>query len=575
MKKRCVIATGLAVLTFGLASCSIIGSIGDIFDRFSSTSYEISTDLSTPSAQRSIINRVDATAGIRSMPSIGDVNLLVVPVSIKGFASQISDSQLGRAAGFKDGESWRMNVQDPDTGLGSVRSFKVDWLSTIEKSFFGSGDDTGYESVSSFYRQSSYQKLRIAGTVTPVFETEQDYNTLLARVKKDGAKSVTDSILKDVYDEFFGGGYFKVSDFDGDRDGVIDGIWLVYDMPDYSLDTNLLDSDFAWAYTTNYGDETSWPSENKMSAYCWASKWFLTNGIYAQDPYVDSAGNLLADSHTFIHETGHMLGLNDYYDTSSGDIRSPAAGLIMMDHNVFDQDPYTKYLLGWIDPKHYQASDLANEATLNLRPFEASGDAIVLDLPGNDGWVGEEYVILAYWTPTGLNEVDATNPYLVYGGTREYSGLNRAGVMAFHVDSRFMQYRAAGGKWQETGFASLDQVMSGKDDSSTEAYLMAFDNSSSDITADNVQLEMIDASNRFYHMQVKSDGNPRQVAADNSFLFHSGQTYSSAYTGLRGAIRIGFHGADTDGVDKDLQLGLKVEFGEQDSAGAALTISRS
>ena len=154
--------------------------------------------------------------------------------------------------------------------------------------------------------------------------------------------------------------------------------------------------------TSHYGDETgkndllwaftSWntTSSAPISVYCWASYGFMQKDARLKKK----------DAHTFIHETGHMLGLEDYYDT--GYSLSPFGGLGMMDYNILDLDVYSKWALGWIDPKTItNSTKLTNKGlTVTLKPFESSGDALVVGLPNNNGWYGEEYIILEYYTPT-------------------------------------------------------------------------------------------------------------------------------------------------------------------------------
>ena len=60
---------------------------------------------------------------------------------------------------------------------------------------------------------------------------------------------------------------------------------------------------------------------------------------------------IIVDAHTFIHETGHLLGLDDYYDYN--DYRGAKGGLYgadMMDNNIGDHGSVNKLLLGWIEP---------------------------------------------------------------------------------------------------------------------------------------------------------------------------------------------------------------------------------
>ena len=573
-----------SILLLGGFSVSLASCKYDPFGLFTSSSQSRNTEYnrsdadqpsSTPKATRSVINRADASCGVRSLPSQGTVNILVVPVCFTDFESSANlnlnfgdGETLSRMSGFDDDEGWR---------LGST-SFRVDWLDDIEKAFFGDPDDTGYESVSSFYEKSSYGKLHISGVVSPVFYTLKTYDQIINQIRSEGSKAVTDEIAEDIYRVFFQEDkIYDVDDFDSDDDGVVDGIWMVYDLPDYSSDpSRQMDSDLMWAYTA-WAGEDEMPGDLGISGYCWASKWFITNGLYAEKPYVSSSGHLLPDSHTYIHETGHLLGLNDYYDTSSEYMRCPAAGLTMMDHNVFDLDPYSKYLFGWVNPKQYWADDLEDPETITLRPFESSGDCVVLNLPGNSGWVGEEYVILAYWTPTGLNEIDATNPYMVRAYTDEYTGLTKPGIMAYHVDSRFLKLVSRGGLWTEGGVATEREVMNATPDSYSTAYQLAYSNDTGTETSDDdVQIEMIDATNLYEHMSIPvfSDTviNP---TANDYYLFHQGDVYDSSYLGSRRYFFASFHGADsmTTGFnDYNLTTGLRVTFGKQNTSGATLTI---
>lgn len=581
MNKKTKTLQGLCLLISGLSLSSCI--YNPFFQRDSveaPQSFDVPNE--SPSAKRSIINKADATTGAHSMPSIGNVNILVVPVEIRDAAK--NNPAIADQCGFSDNESWNLSLNS------GRRSFKVDWLDSIQKAFFGETDDTGYESVSSFYRKSSYGDLNISGVVAPVYTTSQTYSEMVsvANDKTQGAGVVTANLVEEIYQYYFvDTGIYTVDQFDGDKDGVIDGIWMVYDIPDGNT-SGSVNQDLFWAYTSWYfGDKTA--SQEHISNYCWASKWFLTNGMSSQEAYVSPDGWLLPDSHTYIHETGHLMGLNDYYDTTYIG-RSPAASLIMMDHNVYDHDPYSKYLLGWIDPERVKASDLSgagDEKKYTLRPFSESGDALIIDLPDNSGWVGEEYLIMCYWTPTGLNQTDAENPYMDeeagLSGSNPYFGLTEPGIMMFHVDSHFLEYRPYGDSWEAAGFvSSANDIWDAEDDSFSLAYMMGYSNDTGDDkTVSDVQLMMVDAGNQYKNMRIGygsalDGGRVMQESADNSFLFHSGDRYDSSYLGWKKGsydygVDILFHG--TSGADPSLTTGLKVDFGNQDASGALVTIS--
>lgn len=107
-----------------------------------------------------------------------------------------------------------------------------------------------------------------------------------------------------------------------------------------------------------------------------------------------------------------------------------------------------KWALGWIDPRAItNSTKLTNKGlTVTLKPFESSGDALVVGLPNNNGWYGEEYIILEYYTPTGLNERDSQYAYGSYSplsGSSYPKGFTQSGIIAYHVDSRYGIFTAS------------------------------------------------------------------------------------------------------------------------------------
>ena len=78
------------------------------------------------------------------LPSIGDVNLLVIPILLPGYeVIDFNDD------GISDNETVRNN---------------------IETAFFGKDDkNLSYESVSSYFKKSSFNQLNLSGEVKPWF----------------------------------------------------------------------------------------------------------------------------------------------------------------------------------------------------------------------------------------------------------------------------------------------------------------------------------------------------------------------------------------------------------------------
>ncbi len=137
--------------------------------------------------------------------------------------------------------------------------------------------------------------------------------------------------------------------------------------------------------------------------------------------------SIKVDAHTFIHETGHMLGLDDYYDYDNKS--NPSGCLDMMDFNIGDHNAFSKYLLGWIEPKVFNFK----ENVFTLKPFESSGDFILIP-SSKDKNIStmDEYLLIEFYTPTGLNAFDATYNYL-----NSYPKMfTKAGVKIYHIDAR-------------------------------------------------------------------------------------------------------------------------------------------
>lgn len=331
--------------------------------------------------------------GYHYMPSLGNAKILVIPI-------QTSDSN------FKDSE-----IED------------------IRKAFFGDSDGSGHESVSSYYQKSSYSNLNIDGEVTSIVK----FNMTAAQMEKQfetkqkNGENYTDYLLNSALEALDDS--IDYSEYDSNDDGYIDAVWMVY-APEYDQT-----SDFYWAYTTWNSIQ---PSKNSLytydgvhpSAYSWASKSFLYERNYSGYP----------DTHTYIHETGHLLGLDDYYSydyDGSKNYDTPIGGVDMMDLNIGDHTSFSKYLLGWITPTVVTPESLeANDNTFTLTSFTEKGKCLLIPIINDDETLNynntafDEYLLVEYYTPTNLNKLDLT------AYTSGVSTYQKAGVLLYHVNAR-------------------------------------------------------------------------------------------------------------------------------------------
>lgn len=386
---KTLIVPVLSVMAVTLSSCSLLFSRDAVVGEIDS-------------------REINYNMGILDMPHTGDQKILVIPIDFSDYPSS--------------------SLQGGTNGS----------LDSIRKLFFGDSSSTGWESVSSYFEKSSYGKLSISGTVTPWYRATNrasDYS------RNSATKSVTDNLSYQAVSWAKENTNINLDDYDNDNDGYIDAVWLVYSAPYVESSANG-NADLWWAYTTwnSLSSQDRLDGGPEVVAYSWASYSFIFSESHYSKP----------DAHTFIHETGHLLGLDDYYDVSSNS-RSPLGGLTMMDCNIGDIDPFSKYLLGWSKPTYV----IKEPGIYHLKPFETTGEFIIIPLSYADNPYGE-YMILHYYTPTGLNEQDANNTYV--NGLKMYT---KPGVLMYHVDNRlgkFTYSRESGtySSWNNTYYNDID-----------------------------------------------------------------------------------------------------------------------
>ena len=296
------------------------------------------------------------------------------------------------------------------------------FLTALNQIFNGDGAaDTGYwESVSSFYRKSSMGKLDFNFEVAPIYacgKSSADLNAMSGGTGAIAATMVQEAITN--YKATYGDA--STQKFDNDGDGFIDGLWVVYSAPDYSHASSTIgtykNKDVFWAFCTDTTDFEANKDSPTLHSFGWASQDFMNEGAIA--PKVDA--------HTFIHETGHLLSLPDYYsyDIQSSSTSGCQGGLAMMDLNIGDQDSFSKMALGWADP-----FVVTQDCVVTVHPNESTGDCVLLA----DNWNGtpfDEYMLFDLQTPTGLNALDSSASY-----SSRPLYFNKAGVRAYHVDAR-------------------------------------------------------------------------------------------------------------------------------------------
>ncbi len=361
--------------------------------------------------QKITLSQVKTGLNQHLFPSKGEQELIVVPV----YFSDFTPSSLGL-----DEEQTKKDIYNVFFG----DSYNVE----------GSEHPTGYESVASYYKKSSYGKFSLKGTVT-------DYCPLgISLLEHVQTANHSDPItyLKDKVITWLNVQYPDLmKNYDKDKDGYYDGLALVFPNDDWetygsgnncisyyeeyyntsltpNMKDNLLTTLFAYTVTNTEASNVDNPT---CPSYTWLSYNYLKYGNYK-----DSNNNLLVDGHIYIHEFGHLLGLSDYYASST----SPVGKLDMMDQNIGDQNSFSKFELDWLNP-----TLVTGEGDYELTSLEDEGSALII--PSSSDFSSspfDEYLLVELYTPTGLNEFDMKNKY------GSYQLIDHTFVKIYHVDAR-------------------------------------------------------------------------------------------------------------------------------------------
>lgn len=261
-------------------------------------------------------------------------------------------------------------------------------IEEITGHLFGDGPDGfPYESLRNYYLRSSYNQLDIQGDVLGWYTTAYPRSQVVSG----------ENLIKEVINYYASAGH-DFSQYDSDGNGVIDYLIVFWTGP-YDYTSNIW-----WGgWETSFSDTAFTVDGKQISDYTW-----LCEIEYLQNPKFEPF--------YVIHETGHALGLPDYYDYN--DWVGPSGGLgglDMMDMFQGDHNCFSKWLLDWLTPTVYHAG--RHEVT--LAPTASVPQAAVL-IPDNlDGPPFCEFFMIQYRNRDGN---DAKLP--------------ADGLLIWHVDAR-------------------------------------------------------------------------------------------------------------------------------------------
>jgi M6 family metalloprotease-like protein len=320
-------------------------------------------------------------------------NHLVSPGLVAGFKNRLSAKKDAKAV--PSGQRGGLPAQGTQKILVLLIEFDeyphkaVDTVEAMRDKIFHAGSVPPYESLSAYYRRSSYGKLNIEGNVLGWYNAGLRADIPQTR---EGGEALVKKVLQSYPEHDF-------SQYDNDNNGVIDYVAVIWTGPPSGWGT------FWWGLKLEFSDKTFEVSGKKLASCSW---------LYAVKKWDDPEAVFMPI--TLIHETGHALGLSDYYDYKPG--VGPDGGLgkfDMMESNKFDHNCFSKFLLGWVDP------EVVTVGEFKLRPAGDSADCVLLAPPGWEKNPFSEFFLAENRRKTG-NDADEAFP----GG----------GLVIWHVDAR-------------------------------------------------------------------------------------------------------------------------------------------
>jgi len=249
-----------------------------------------------------------------------------------------------------------------------------------------------------FLKNSLGQPLQLDSTIAPWVTI--DHNESYCANGKHGLTPRFHKCLRNALDKVVNLGY-NFSNFDMNNDGIIDGITFIH---------------------SGYGAEWGEGHSDRI----WSHKWHLSkewsnNGVRVYEYQVapalwSTSGSDIGRIGLIAHETGHLLGLPDLYDSSSTEADGIGSYGLMANAWGFDNSQYypphmsawTKLKLNWATP-----TVVTTSGRYSLRQACNNTDVIKI----STGYPSGEYLLIENRQPC---EFDAKIP--------------QGGLAIFHID---------------------------------------------------------------------------------------------------------------------------------------------
>ncbi len=243
-------------------------------------------------------------------------------------------------------------------------------------------EDYPYESLSAYYARSSYGSFRIfPGQIVDYTAPgkREDYTAKSGGKKELALVNDALNAVDDIVD---------LKEYDADGDGYADLVYFIYAGPDEDWGSS-------W-----------WP-------HCKAeNSGFLSIDDTGIRKYVFTGA---ASKQIIIHESGHMIGLPDYYSYMEG-VHEDIGITDMMNDNYGDHNGFSKWTLGWLSEENIIYIDKnTKEETISLTPIDSSdktGKKLAVIAPDNERDIHSEYLLVEYVSGQGnMSELEMGYPY--------------------------------------------------------------------------------------------------------------------------------------------------------------------
>ncbi len=300
-------------------------------------------------------------------------------------------------------------VNLPSTGNNKILVFLMDFpdfqastastLVTFSNVFNGSGNAWNphpYESLRNYYRRSSYNTLDLTADIYGWHRMGHN-RSWYGNDEKKTPYLMSEEVIS-AYDSTI-----DYSQYDNNGDGRVDNYVLVW------AGQNVAWTSVWWAFNYRVGayeNKTIKRDNVEFSNYTWMPEFWRSAGRFS--------------AQVLMHETGHALGLPDYYDyDDSKGPRGGVGGQEMMQDNEGDHNAFSKWLLDWLVLTPVRA----DYKQIALMSVSENNEAFAINVRNNrDGYQGvgwNEFYIVEYRRKVNNDK-----------------NITEAGVGIWHVDAQ-------------------------------------------------------------------------------------------------------------------------------------------